>query len=181
MSDLLADIHTLPAERIFIVRKIGRLGFRSANILREHFEAQGLVDEVVVPDSHVPTRCRRFIRRIRPSNLAFVVMREADGVEKALMSGCEQVVLGHKVRIERYRAQPSRAIGGSYANDGGRRNGSWLVKRTSISSAEDSNEPSVDESVSICDSTDEDIDNHSKSHCEITGDFEYWATDDEWL
>lgn len=183
LSDLLSDLGKTPSERVFVVRRIGILGLEPAGILKQHFESQGAVDRVLVPSSHVRSTCQRFIRRVRPANLAFVVMRDSADVEKTIAEGCDQVILGHAVCVERYnerqppdeKKQDGREDTCASASTDDGDDSAW---RTALTS-----EPSIEDSASVSRSTGSDCgcNDECEDCCEVTADFEYWPTDDEWL
>lgn len=99
MRDVLSELSSTPSERVLVVRKIGRLGGGAASILRLHFEAQGAVEQLLIPSSYVMSSCHGFVRRMRRSNLAFVVMEEAADVARVMQQGREQMIDGHMVHV----------------------------------------------------------------------------------
>jgi len=92
------------ASCILIVRKINRLGFDSAQVMKEHFSLRGTVVEVYVAHSRVkPTNCRQSHgSRWRPSGLGFVVMSRADEAAAILNQGGEQDICGCAIRVQKF-------------------------------------------------------------------------------
>jgi len=90
--------------RVFIARRIGRMGFRSEEVLMAHYSQYGKVLRVLVAHSKVkPFRTVGNQPRIRPGSLGFVVMESADCVEQILEAGPQQVVAGHPIHVERFK------------------------------------------------------------------------------
>lgn len=88
----LKDLQKVPTNHVVIVRRINRLGFQSADILKTHFSQYGTVDRVLVSHSHVKSQNRRLGSRLRPSGLGFVVMTSEEEAEAILKAGPEQQV-----------------------------------------------------------------------------------------
>lgn len=76
-------------DRILMVRKINRLGFRSPALLRQHFSQYGAVDITRVAHSRVVSHTSM---RMRPGSLGFVVMKTHAGALAALAAGEAQHV-----------------------------------------------------------------------------------------
>jgi len=122
---------------IIIVRRIQKLGFKSPEILRRHFEDVGEVKGVHVAHSTVKTMPRPLdggVRepsyRQRPAALGFVVMSAAEAVEKILAEGSERTINDVKVLVQAFErhdeADSKVGSGGShsgdeYESDGGQR------------------------------------------------------------
>merc|ERR1719382_1891834 len=87
---------------IFVVRSIGMLGFRSRDVLKEHFSYYGTVTDVIVPTSHGKVGDDPH-GRIRPSALGFVVMEDAVVVWSILQLGGRQTVNGHVIRVSEFQ------------------------------------------------------------------------------
>lgn len=99
----LQELLKFPASEILIVRKINRLGFDSAKVLKQHFSLYGTVVEVYVAHSRVkPANCRQSQARWRPSGLGFVVMGCAEEVAAVLKQGAEQDVRGCAIRVQNF-------------------------------------------------------------------------------
>ncbi|CAK0891676.1 unnamed protein product [Prorocentrum cordatum] len=81
------------------VRKIGRLGFGSAELLKAHFERFGPVDEVLL--SGVEDRQDGPQQRLRPSGFGFVVMASADAARRALAEPAHEVA-GVCIEVRRF-------------------------------------------------------------------------------
>eukprot|EP00930_Biecheleria_cincta_P100682 TRINITY_DN92294_c0_g1_i1.p1 TRINITY_DN92294_c0_g1~~TRINITY_DN92294_c0_g1_i1.p1 ORF type:complete len:370 (-),score=62.50 TRINITY_DN92294_c0_g1_i1:123-1172(-) len=94
------------ASCIIIVRKINRLGFESAHVLKDHFSLRGTVVEVYVAHSRVKppnSNCRQSHgSRWRPSGLGFVVMSCAEEAAAILKQGGEQDICGCTIRVQKF-------------------------------------------------------------------------------
>jgi len=95
----LQHLQTKDPKRIFIVRKINRLGFASPNILKTHFQQYGPVESVLVAHSHVRCNSRSAIARLRPSGLGFVLMEVAEHAKQILAQGLVHVVEGETIYL----------------------------------------------------------------------------------
>eukprot|EP00930_Biecheleria_cincta_P069500 TRINITY_DN57238_c0_g1_i1.p1 TRINITY_DN57238_c0_g1~~TRINITY_DN57238_c0_g1_i1.p1 ORF type:complete len:823 (-),score=140.48 TRINITY_DN57238_c0_g1_i1:211-2679(-) len=105
-STLGMHLHQLQDEMpecVFIARHIGGMGFQSQDLLESHFRQFGKVERVLVAHSKVkPFRRPGTHSRIRPGSLGFVVMEKKESVDCILALGCEQVVAGHRICVERF-------------------------------------------------------------------------------
>eukprot|EP00929_Paragymnodinium_shiwhaense_P078704 TRINITY_DN40812_c0_g1_i1.p1 TRINITY_DN40812_c0_g1~~TRINITY_DN40812_c0_g1_i1.p1 ORF type:complete len:980 (-),score=133.53 TRINITY_DN40812_c0_g1_i1:287-3226(-) len=89
-------------DKVFIARRIASMGFRSQELLTEYFSQYGEVERVLVAHSTVRVS-RRAARRIRPGSLGFVVMKDAEAVERILATGIDHTVAGvHKICVNRF-------------------------------------------------------------------------------
>lgn len=99
----LEEISSQDPRCIFTVRRIKKLGFRSPEILRQHFSAYGEVVKVLVAVSLVkPVRDGRGRFRTRPGALGLVVMKNPESVEK-ILSQEEVEVSSHMVQVQAYK------------------------------------------------------------------------------
>jgi hypothetical protein len=92
-------------ERIFMVRKIAKLGFNSDHFLTAHFKQFGTVEQVFVShsiDKSCPVRDRP---RIRPAGVAFVVMSKVEESVRAINDGGEHIVHGVNICVCKYECQ----------------------------------------------------------------------------
>lgn len=91
--------------RVFLVRKINRLGFTSPKVLEEYFCRYGTVERVLVSHSRVksvqPSNGQAF-SRLRPSGVGFVVMSRCEAVEAILAAGAEQLVAGFQISVQKF-------------------------------------------------------------------------------
>lgn len=101
----LAELKGQDPNCVFIVRRLGSMGFQSDELLAEHYSRYGEVVEVLVPHSKAvrDRGARSQHLRIRPGSLGFVVMGSPEAARQALESGAEQDVGGHKVIVEAFR------------------------------------------------------------------------------
>lgn len=86
----LKELQQVPTDRVLIARRINRLGFQSADILKAHFSQYGTVCRVLVSHSHVKSYLGS--SRLRPSGLGFVVMSTQEEAANILRDGPEQLV-----------------------------------------------------------------------------------------
>jgi len=98
----LRDLQTVDSSRICLVRKINRLGFDSPKMLEDHYKNYGCVERVLVAHSHVKSPYRRYVKRLRPSGLGFVVMSSIAEVDAILADGVEQMVAGALIKVQRF-------------------------------------------------------------------------------
>jgi len=88
---------------IFITRQINKLGFRSREILQQHYSHYGTVRQVLVAHSKV-----RLFRdsagklKTRPGGLGFIVMDRPTSVATIQSLGEEQIVAGHQIRVQSF-------------------------------------------------------------------------------
>ena len=105
MHALLKGLRDVDAACVLLIRKTRGLHVAA---FREHFEAYGRVHDVLVPQPQQR-------RRMRPSNIAFVIMAEAGAAQAAVAAGREQVVAGCWVAVARWvpvaRYEPRAAKG----------------------------------------------------------------------
>lgn len=88
---------------IFITRRINKLGFKSREILFQHFSKYGAVSRVLVAHSKVkPFKEASGELRTRPGSLGLVVMKEAPSVTKILALGEAQTVAGHPIMVQSF-------------------------------------------------------------------------------
>lgn len=88
-------------QRVITVRKIAPLGFGAAEILREHFETFGDVEEVLLSGVHSREHAEK-LERIRPSGFGFVIMRHAEGAAAALEAGTPQAIGKAQVLVQAF-------------------------------------------------------------------------------
>lgn len=100
----LSELQNQLAETVFIARRIGRMNFQSQEILTNHYSQYGTVVRVLVTHSKVkPYRGYGTQPRVRPGNFGFVIMDSPESVARILSAGPEQVVAGHRIRVEQYQ------------------------------------------------------------------------------
>merc|ERR1719469_915237 len=107
-----AQLQSLSQENtsaIVIVRRIQKLGFKSPEILRKHFEYVGEVKDVHVAHSTVKTMPRptggedkEAAYRQRPAALGFVVMSSEQAVQTILAQGSERTINDVKVMVQAF-------------------------------------------------------------------------------
>lgn len=102
MRSHLRDLQTVDSSRILLLRKINRLGFDSPRMLEDHYKNYGHVERVLVAHSHVKSPYRRYVKRLRPSGLGFVVMSTIAEVDAILADGAEQMVAGALIKVQRF-------------------------------------------------------------------------------
>jgi len=170
-----SELDRVPCERIFLVRKIQRLGLGSAEAVRSHFSIFGEVEDVLVAHSPVLSGCKTYVRRLRPSNLAIVIMKTAAMAERVYAQGKDQVVHGNAVLVEPYerrgqnKAEDEHDVANCDTTSCGESAGDACLDADSTFDGGSSNHDDVF-------SSDKD---DSEDEAYISGDFEYYATDDE--
>lgn len=94
---------------IFIARRINKLGFSSAELLRLYFDNYGPVKSVYVSHSRVKSVQAQGERRgsesqwrLRAAALGFVVMQDASSTAQILADGPEHIVNGVAVRVHTF-------------------------------------------------------------------------------
>lgn len=112
MKRHLKELESEDAARIFIARRINRLGFTSAELLREHFSRYGEVKGIYVSNSRVKAGRGNGddssdVFRIRAAVSGFVVMASAEPVAIILAEGSEHEVNGVALRLEPFRRRPT--------------------------------------------------------------------------
>jgi len=95
IGSLLKDLDGVSPNRVVKVRKVHKLGPHAFAALRQHCGQYGRVDDVLALQTPQG-------RRVRPSSLAFVVMRDALAADALLQAGWEQTVMGTRLLLERY-------------------------------------------------------------------------------
>jgi hypothetical protein len=95
----LNELQTENPDKIVIVRKINRLGFASADILKEHFGKFGTVNEVRLSNAHNKEAGTPYQVRLRPSGIAFVVFDEASAAAQVLAEGETRMINGVEVWV----------------------------------------------------------------------------------
>merc|ERR1712232_1019756 len=95
---------------LLIVRRINKLGFKGARILKRHFSEYGAIVRVLVAHStvrqHSDMQCQT---RRRPSSLGFLQMVSAESVQKILAEGTEHAVEGTVIRVQRFERKQAEA------------------------------------------------------------------------
>lgn len=97
---------------IFIARRINKLGFASAELLRMYFAHYGQVKGVYVSHSRVKSLRGGNKRwpanaqwRLRAAALGFVVMGGADAAQRILCEGPEHIINGVPVRVHAFHSR----------------------------------------------------------------------------
>jgi len=111
LSTSLQVLSTESPDRLFIVRRINKLGFKATRILKRHYGAFGTVVKVLVAHSTVRQCGETHVQaRRRPSSLGFVQMTTSDAVSQILSLGDDQEVDGVIIRVQRFERQHGDAI-----------------------------------------------------------------------
>ena len=182
--------------RVFLLRKIRRLGFKAREAIRAHFGQYAGVDGVLSTHSKTMTPCGRFVSRVRPSNFAIVIMASEAAVTAIHSMGRYQIVGGFWVRVDRFEYRPfpqcdqrAKEIqhvveGGDESGDEPRGAATTRKEESSTSIAPKAAGPkaaglvaTVDSNVSTCDSLNS-LSCESDDDCRVHSDFQYYATDD---
>lgn len=88
-------------DSVLVVRKIGPLGFNSAEILNAYFSQFGVVQEILLGSAHErePSAAKM---RLRPAGLAFVVMQTSESARSILASGLQHEVSGCRIVVNHF-------------------------------------------------------------------------------
>jgi hypothetical protein len=105
--------------KILILRRINRLGFKSGEILKEHYERYGEVRKVLLSNAHTRNDDTPYQVRLRPSGIGYVLFERAEDAERALLEGEKQVVAGVEIFARAFQGkQPSEDGKDAEGNDG---------------------------------------------------------------
>jgi len=85
---------------VMTIRKINKLGFKSAAILERHYSQYG---EVI--QAHVPHSEKVVDKRFRPGNMALVVMGSVDAAETVFAEGIVQIVSNVEAHVHRFELE----------------------------------------------------------------------------
>eukprot|EP00931_Biecheleriopsis_adriatica_P026271 TRINITY_DN15_c0_g1_i1.p1 TRINITY_DN15_c0_g1~~TRINITY_DN15_c0_g1_i1.p1 ORF type:complete len:863 (+),score=183.52 TRINITY_DN15_c0_g1_i1:231-2591(+) len=100
----LTELRHVDPNCIFITRRIHKLGFRSREIIMEHFSQYGTILRVLVAHSKVKSfKAQSSQPRTRPGGLGIVVMQHASSVAHVLSLGDEQLVSGISISVQRFQ------------------------------------------------------------------------------
>lgn len=100
---------------VLITRRLHRLGFNSADKLKQHFEQYGVVREVLVPHSRVKASPGRRART-RPAAIGFVIMETAEAAYLALADGQEHMVEGTQINVQAFERRQNSGSDGEGEN-----------------------------------------------------------------
>jgi len=105
----LRKMSEVDANRIFMVRKISKLGLGSAQLLKTHFGQFGGVANVFVTHSIDKRKADpenpNAKPHVRPAGIGFIVMDKAEDVDAILQQGLEHVVYGTNINVASYEHQ----------------------------------------------------------------------------
>lgn len=106
MKAQLQALHNEDPRCVFVVRRINKLGFESADTLREYFSQYGEVKVVHVSHSRVKSVAASgsVHWRMRAAALGFIVMAAADSTTRLLADGPEHPISGSRVRVNAFAA-----------------------------------------------------------------------------
>jgi hypothetical protein len=116
-------IAEMDEKRVFMVRRIHKLGFGSAEMLKTHFEKIGAVTNVFVTHNldkrRVDPTNPNPRGNVRPAGLGFVVMETAEDVVTVLRAGTEQTVFNVQISLSPYthRNQAEASLEASTSGD----------------------------------------------------------------
>lgn len=105
---------------VLIARRIGKIGFDSDTILKQHFSKYGVVKFVLVAHSQVkPLKAKSSLPRMRPGCLGFIVMEKPEDVKRILAGGPEEKIAGFRIQVEafQHRQKPCSATDSTSAGD----------------------------------------------------------------
>jgi len=169
IGKLLKELIGVSPDCVVKVRKIHHLGRHALAAVRDHCGTYGIVDNIL---SLQPPQSGR----IRPTTLAFVVMRDATASNALLAAGWKQDVEGFTLVFERYEhhgaANPTEIAASTASTESYAEDATSCTNSCSCISIGNSDEGS---SVATCDLRD-----GSEQAIHDLAEFEYWPTDDEW-
>jgi len=113
MAERLSELQSEDTACVIYVGYINRLGFESAELLREHYERYGQVVKVLLPNAHERSEDGPFPQRVRPSHVGFVLMEKPEDAARAIAAGATQIVSGVPVLVRKFepRAPPPEEAG----------------------------------------------------------------------
>jgi hypothetical protein len=102
----LRKLAAIDSSRVFMVRKINKLGLKSPDFLKEYFNKFGEVEDVFVTHAiDKPKTGENFPpdkARIRPAGIGFIAMSKAEDVRTLLASKVEHTIRGVPVVVSTY-------------------------------------------------------------------------------
>jgi len=102
----LQKLGSIDSKRVFMVRKIGKLGFNSPEVLKTYFSKFGTIEEVLVSHSidkrNVDPDDPQATPEVRPAGIGFIVMANADDVVSIFQHGLVHQVLGVDISLTAY-------------------------------------------------------------------------------
>jgi len=108
LQTILSELQKEDPRCIFVVRKVNRLGFRSAEIVTEFFKTYGIVVRVLVAHSKVKPDKQLSGTEVslRPGSLGFVVTKTPEVAQKILALGPVITVQGAPIRLQTFSQMP---------------------------------------------------------------------------
>jgi hypothetical protein len=106
LRSVLSELRNEDPKRVFITRRIKDLGFRSKDLLKQHFSQYGEVAQVLIPHTKVKPG-RDSIGRSRPGNFGLVVMGSPAVVQRIFAEGSEHTINGVQIEVQVFEL-PSR-------------------------------------------------------------------------
>jgi hypothetical protein len=100
LAGLLAILDDHDESCIITVRKIHRLGFKSARYLRKHFQQFGTVDKILILPSRPKTSDSEL--KPRPASMGFIVMQSAAAATAALKEKDTHLIQGWTVYAQKF-------------------------------------------------------------------------------
>lgn len=107
LRTFLCELSALKNARVITVRKIKYLGLNPGKVLEKYFSKFGHVERVLVTPTHTKRSTderRPGDKRLRASNVGFVVMGNVEGVEAALQHGEEHALEGGFISAYRFES-----------------------------------------------------------------------------
>merc|ERR1712087_713434 len=98
----LNELNDEDPRKMLIARKINRLGFASADILKEYFGHFGVVEKVRLSNTQTKPAWSSGNFRVRPSGLAFLVFEDAQAASNAVAAGKCHVVAGVEIFVSEF-------------------------------------------------------------------------------
>jgi len=172
IGKLLKELNGVSPDCVVKVRKIHHLGRHALAAVRDHCGTYGIVDNIL---SLQPPQSGR----IRPTTLAFVVMRDATASNALLAAGWKQDVEGFTSVFERYEhhgaANPTEIIVSTASTTSTTVSAEDGTSCANVGCCMSLGNCDEETSVAAFDSWD-----MSQQITQDFANFEYWPTDDEW-
>lgn len=143
IGEALNELEGEDPDCILFARRIHKLGYKSAETLRAHYEQYGEVRKVLLSNKHQYSDDDPFPLRLRPSGTALILMAHKDAAAAVLAAGEVQVVGDVEVQIRRFeRRLPKQNTCPSNLDDG---SGSDMDTKQILSSSNSTRCPSEQE------------------------------------
>lgn len=110
LAEHLRSLETHDHRCILLLKKINRLGFQAADILREHFSEFGVVADVLLSNKHEKDADAPLPQRLRPSPMGWIRFESASAAAAALAVGEEQTVAEATILVRAFESRSERQM-----------------------------------------------------------------------